>query len=282
MNYFHKLSSTAESNNKKNNSKIIIKDMINAKTETDKNNNNNPDNNKKMKSNLFDKSLWINSYILIIIIHLYACLYQIENIRMYTKVLLMPFLLKIYKNSTTEDNRSNLISIGLFFGFIGDTLLIFSDNSLLFLISGLISFLAGHVCYIIEMIKRTKKKNFIKKFWILLLLIIFISFNIFWQYKYYLRDGLIRGKMIVPGLIYLLILGLLNLFSFFYMICYFEKRKLLLVLGTLLFWVSDFTLARSLFYESNIYSSFIVMSTYISAQTLITYGLCKKEDFIII
>ena len=52
MNYFHKLSSTAESNNKKNNSKIIIKDMINAKTETDKNNNNNPDNNKKMKSNL--------------------------------------------------------------------------------------------------------------------------------------------------------------------------------------------------------------------------------------
>ena len=235
-----------------------------------------------MKNNLFYKSLWINSYILIIIIHLYACLYQIENIRMYTKVLLMPFLLKIYKNSTTEDNRSNLISIGLFFGFIGDTLLIFSDNSLLFLISGLISFLAGHVCYIIEMIKRTKKKNFIKKFWILLLLIIFISFNIFWQYKYYLRDGLIRGKMIVPGLIYLLILGLLNLFSFFYMICYFEKRKLLLVLGTLLFWVSDFTLARSLFYESNIYSSFIVMSTYISAQTLITYGLCKKEDFIII
>ena len=234
-----------------------------------------------MKNNLFYKSLWINSYILIIIIHLYACFYQIENIRSYTKVLLMPFLLKIYKNSTTEENRSKLICIGLFLGFIGDTLLIFSD-SLLFLICGLISFLAGHLCYIIEMIKRIKMKNFIKKFWIFILLIIFISFNIIWQYIYYLRDGLIRGKMIVPGLLYLLILGLLNLFSFFYTICYFEKRKLLLVLGTLLFWVSDFTLARSLFYETNIYYPFIVMSTYISAQTLITYGLYYKEDFIII
>ena len=101
-----------------------------------------------MKNNLFYKSLWINSYILIIIIHLYACFYQIENIRSYTKVLLMPFLLKIYKNSTTEENRSKLICIGLFLGFIGDTLLIFSD-SLLFLICGLIIFLLCHLCFFI-------------------------------------------------------------------------------------------------------------------------------------
>ena len=113
-------------------------------------------------------------------------------------------------------------------------------------------------------------------------LLLFISFNIIWQYTYYLKDGLIRGKMIVPGFLYMLILGSLNLFSLFYMICYFEKRKLLLVLGTLLFWISDFTLARDLFYESNIYYPFIIMSTYISAQTLITYGLCNKDDFIII
>ena len=235
-----------------------------------------------MKSNLFDKSLWINSYILIIIIHLYACFYHFENIRIYTKVLLMPFLLKIYINSTTEENRSKFVSIGLLLGFFGDTFLIFSEHSLLFLIYGLICFLSGHLCYIIEMIKRIKTKNFIKNFWIFFLLIIFISFNIIWQYTYYLKDGLIRGKMIIPGFLYMLILGSLNLFSLFYMICYFEKRKLLLVLGTLLFWISDFTLARDLFYESNIYYPFIIMSTYISAQTLITYGLCNKDDFIII
>ena len=149
----------------------------------------------------------------------------------------MPFLLKIYINSTTEENRSKFVSIGLLLGFFGDTFLIFSDHSLLFLIYGLICFLSGHLCYIIEMIKRIKTKNFIKNFWIFFLLIIFISFNIIWQYTYYLKDGLIRGKMIIPGFLYMLILGSLNLFSLFYMICYFEKRKLLLVLGTLLFWI---------------------------------------------
>ena len=54
MNYFHKLSSTAENNNKKKDSKINFKEIINEKNEADKNNNNiniNPDN-KNMKSNL--------------------------------------------------------------------------------------------------------------------------------------------------------------------------------------------------------------------------------------
>ena len=53
MNYFHKLSGTAENNNKKKDSKIIIKEIINERNETDKNNNINinPDT-KNMKSNL--------------------------------------------------------------------------------------------------------------------------------------------------------------------------------------------------------------------------------------
>ena len=51
MNYFHKLSSTEENNNRKKDTKIIIKEIINERNETDKNNNINLDY-KNMKSNL--------------------------------------------------------------------------------------------------------------------------------------------------------------------------------------------------------------------------------------
>ena len=113
-------------------------------------------------------------------------------------------------------------------------------------------------------------------------LIIFISFILIWLYNNYMKEGLIKGHFIIPGVIYLFILGLLNLSSSFYLCVSFNKKALTLVLGTLLFFISDFTLARSLFYEAYKYYTFIIMSTYIAAQTLITYSLIKKKDFIIV
>ena len=233
-----------------------------------------------MKNNIFEKSIWINAYILVIMIHLYSCFYNIQTIRSYSKVLLMPLLLKIYHNQTKKENRSKLVSIGIFLGFIGDTLLISDGQLCLFL--GLISFLSGHLCYIYEIFSRIERKKFKQKIMSFISLTFFISFILIWLYNNYMKEGLIKGQFIIPGVIYLFILGLLNLSSSFYLCVSFNKKTLTLVLGTLLFFISDSTLARSLFYETYIYYTFIIMSTYIAAQTLITYSLLKKEDFIIV
>ena len=42
--------------------------------------------------------------------------------------------------------------------------------------------------------------------------------------------------------------------------------------------MSDFILARKMFYENKKYYQFILMTTYIAAQTLICIGMANKKN----
>ena len=52
--------------------------------------------------------------------------------------------------------------------------------------------------------------------------------------------------------------------------------RLLCLLGTILFSYSDYCLAKHLFFEKSINGTFIVMITYIPAQTLIILGMASN------
>ena len=73
-------------------------------------------------------------------------------------------------------------------------------------------------------------------------------------------------------------LGVLNTSAFFNLIIQFNIYNILLYIGVSIFWCSDFILIRRMFYHSLPSHKYLVMTTYIIAQTLITYGIVNKNN----
>jgi len=215
-------------------------------------------------------------YIGFVSVHLYSCFFGIENPRMFTKVFLMPFLSLIYYKATPKENFSKSIFVAIILGFLGDVFLL-NDSYLPLIILGIGFFFFGHVLYIINFIIETGLRNFKKyfRFLIIISLIYFIYANFaFYNFK----EGFQRGSILVPGTFYIMQLALLNIASGIYAFTYFNIYAILVHLGTFIFTVSDFVLARKMFYENNEYYQVILMATYILAQTLICFGMANKKN----
>ena len=84
--------------------------------------------------------------------------------------------------------------------------------------------------------------------------------------------------ILIPGLFYIIQLALLNITSGIYAFSYFNIYAILVHLGTFIFTISYFILARKMFFEDNKYYQVILMATYISTQTLICFGMANKKN----
>ena len=235
----------------------------------------------KYKINFF---IWL--YFTDVLIHLITCFYHINKIQHFTKIFLMPLLLIVYFQITNDETRSNFVVYGLIGGAFGDVFLIFPHIYICFFL-GLSFFLIGHILYIGDITCKIELKIWKEKMWTALGLLIFFGCFCSYMFKYYIREGLAQNNAEIPGIIYLSALGLLNSASIFYFINKRSKYSLLTVLGTIIFFLSDFILERQLFYKDKNYFAqyydLIVMFTYIVAQTLIAIGLSnsnKKENIL--
>jgi hypothetical protein len=113
------------------------------------------------------------------------------------------------------------------------------------------------------------------------MILLFYSYVCFIQYNYYLKECFIKGNILIYGIFYLSILGMINCISTFNLFIQFNLSNCLIFIGTILFWISVFILVRIMFYEILFYYHLIVMSCYISAQTFIAIGMSFVEkDFI--
>jgi uncharacterized membrane protein YhhN len=234
--------------------------------------------NHLSKSKNFIAFYLINFYIIIILIHLYSCFYHIEILRRPTKIFLIPTLILIYHQITSFKNYSKYILNGLLFGFTGDAFLLCDTNSSL-LIIGILSFLIGHCLYISLYIREIGKKNFIKKNKIFVIL---CFFNLIIAYFVFLgiKEGISKRGIFHEATFYLFILDIESSLSSFYLFIKKDKWSLINCLGTYFFWFSDFILIRELFYNDKYkyYLNFVVMLTYIIAQTFITIGMSQKKE----
>lgn len=83
-------------------------------------------------------------FLLLLLVHC-TCIYLgLAQARMVTKLLLIPFLL-LYLSASREGTVHPLAVAGLAFSFTGDWLLIYPGD--LFFLTGMIAFMAAHVCY---------------------------------------------------------------------------------------------------------------------------------------
>ena len=216
-------------------------------------------------------------YIIIIIIHLYCCHFEMYMARKATKVFLMPTLGLMYYIGTAKEKFSKNVLIGIFFGFLGDALLLVDDPFSPLIIPGIVSFFIGHLLYVVSFLRETGFYNYKKHFFALATIAgIFLyiektAFN-------YLKDAFTKRDVMIPGISYLTLLMLLNITSLFYSYTYFNIYSLLTFIGSFIFFASDFILVRKMFYEDNKYYQITLMATYILGQSLICYGLAHRRN----
>lgn len=209
------------------------------------------------------KIYFLLPYLAVSLIHLYCCFMGRKKGQGGTKPLLMPLLLFFYLMSSTSPDP--LMTGGILLGFAGDVFLLFSRKKVLFL-AGLFSFLLGHICYTVYLVERIQFPS-LGALCFAGLIYLAIGIAAFWS----LRKDL--GEMLVPASLYLLvILGMAYIGCLFCLGSGWSLPGWMFLLGGSLFVLSDYILAKGSFATPLPRNDFLVMSTYLTAQLLLTLG----------
>ncbi|MCP4457257.1 MAG: lysoplasmalogenase [Cytophagales bacterium] len=190
----------------------------------------------------------------------------------YSKPMLMPALIFfIYHQSRGYvTKRTMLVVLALIFSWLGDLALMKDGEDLYFLL-GLGAFLFAQLTYTYVYYKSTFQKPIFQ----LMPLLPILTFTIF-LLTFVLRNA--PTDMQIPIVIYAICItamacmarlrmGLTSNFSFQWV-----------MLGSLLFVISDSAIAIDKFYRPIPYDEVVIMSTYIAAQVIIVIGISKHPD----
>ncbi|MCP9765855.1 lysoplasmalogenase [Lacihabitans soyangensis] len=197
-------------------------------------------------------------FFIVLAVEIYFSTTHQNNLVKFTKPLLMPLL--IFMAFQLNIKERNLF-IALFFSLLGDVFLMFGSE--LYFMLGLGSFLVAHVFYIL-LFKTQFNFSLLKS-----LPFAAATFG----YILFIKAG-IGQNLLIPVSVYCFVITLMGIFA--------AGRKTnihsynLVLLGSILFIVSDSLIAFNKFYSPLPASSFWVMSTYGIAQFLIVLGWSKK------
>lgn len=193
--------------------------------------------------------------------------------RIIGKALIVPSLILLYYERTKEGNktkskRNKDILSGLFLGYCGDMALLFPEKPIIFEI-GVLCFLVGHIFYLKVMYNRISSF----KHYVPLVLITIGQLSVYLTYIYFFFLDKIEKLIIKIGIIYGFFLSFFIIVSIYNYAINQIKSNLLLMIGSLFFYVSDTALTLTLFCFDFPYSGILIMVTYILAQTLISYAM---------
>lgn len=203
-------------------------------------------------------------FLFISLIHLLACIRLNNKLRFFTKPLLIPLLLLFAIFSSSKVSMT--LCSALIFGFLGDVFLL-SDNNKSFFILGLLSFLIGHAFYVVSLYNKTIYYPSLNIIILIILTLSIISIAAYYSIFQYLQD------MKFPVLIYFITISSMIIYSILFLVSSKNIQGLLALIGSSLFGLSDYILARSIFIKSFKLKNFIVMLTYLIAQLLLTVSL---------
>jgi uncharacterized membrane protein YhhN len=155
----------------------------------------------------------------------------------------------------------------LFFSFWGDVLLLFPEK---FFVVGLVSFLITHLIYMRII------KGFLLKIDLSLFLksgLVFIIY--FGSIVFLIKNNL--NELLIPVVIYGLVISAFGTFSLVNYIKNKATENLWLLIGALIFILSDSIIAINKFYMINADLGSLIMLTYIVAQYLICKAMITKS-----
>jgi len=206
-------------------------------------------------------------FVLVSLFDIVGVLFKVPDLIFIFKPFILLSLLFLYSSSVLVRNKWYVIA--LIFSFFGDVFLLYSGQSLF--IMGLVSFLLAHFIFISIVLKRIQKTSFLKiissviPFLVVFILLIFG-----------LKESL--NEMLLPVIIYGLTISTFGIVS----LVDFQNRKsqksLFMLLGAMVFMISDSVLAINKFYNASHLFEIIIMSTYIAAQYLIFRSMVLEEN----
>ncbi len=212
-------------------------------------------------------SYWLFLFIADAALHLITTFYSLPTLYLVTKPLLM-ILLAGYFLSIVGKKLSTikiLILLALLGSWFGDTFLMFQEESSIFFILGLSSFLIAHVAYIYGFNAFKREGSVRVVFGISAIFILYSALLLF-----VLWPSL--GGMKIPVILYALVLTIMGIMG----VVKNLKQNNWVVIGVGLFIISDSLLAYNKFVNPIIASRFIIMITYILAQFLIIKGVSQR------
>lgn len=179
-----------------------------------------------------------------------------------TKLLLTPILLLIYLTAS-EDLKIPVI-LALCFCFLGDLFLEFPK----YFIPGLSAFLVGHIFYAVKFLSDITVISKLP-WWMFLFTIVYIAYGITLNSRLSIPD-LKKKTAVYIYTVIILIASFLSLLRFNSVSVY---SFWIVLIGTLLFILSDSILAYNLFKKRSSYGSVWLMAAYGAAQLLIVLGI---------
>ncbi len=184
-------------------------------------------------------------------------LYQNSLTQIVFKPLIIISLILLYYFST--DHKNKWYMLALVFSFLGDVFLLDKSNLFLF---GIGSFLITQLLYIFIIVKQMKRPSYFHKF-----LYAFLFANYVVYLLSLLKPNL--GDLFYPVLVY----GIaISVFGYIATLNYVTKRTrsaLVLMLGSILFIISDSLIALYKFHLPQPFYPVLIMITYVVAQYLI-------------
>ncbi len=168
----------------------------------------------------------------------------------------------------TVAKKNNWYLLALAFSFLGDVFLMDKNNLFMF---GIASFLVTQLLYIFMIVKQMKKPSNFKKY---------LYTFLFANYVVYLI-GLLKpnlGELLYPVIIYGIAIAIFGLVA---TLNYVTKRTitaLYLMLGAMLFLISDSMIALNKFHEPQSIYPVAIMITYVLAQYLIYKFFINNVD----
>lgn len=197
-------------------------------------------------------------FFLILAVEIYASVTSNRALVYATKPLLMPLLMLL---AYREGIKDKLFHLALFFSFLGDVFLMFSGSN--YFILGLGSFLLAHVLYIV-IFKYDFKLNLLPS---LALIVATIS------YLAYLYPS-VPADFVVPVILYCIVITLMGVAAISRKTT--SKSYNFVLIGALLFIISDSLIALNKFHTPITYHAIYIMTTYGLAQYLILEGWLKR------
>lgn len=199
---------------------------------------------------------------------------QIESFskwRYVTKPMIILSLIIFFfiQSKTLKKSFRKLMLLALAFSLAGDILLLFVDQNPNFFMFGLVAFLIAHIMYIMVYTKHLNKTR--RPFLFIMILLIY-AIGLF----YLLKDGL--GNMLIPVVVYMVIILTMTTTA------YLRKGKVsiqnynIVLLGAVLFLISDSLLALNMFYKPIPFANFMIMLTYALAQFFIVFGILNQTN----
>jgi uncharacterized membrane protein YhhN len=217
-----------------------------------------------------NRTVWLVLFFIITAADIFAIATDNDDLRWLTKPFIIPLLIGYLISSLTliKSRVHKWVIAALVFSWGGDILLMLEPQNSNFFIYGLVSFLIAHICYI-DFFQVVKRKEKIKTNWLLVLPVLI----------YYV--GLIvllfshLGALKIPVIIYGAVINIMLALALHMPGMKYKNAGMNMMIGAVLFIVSDSVLAINKFYKPFEGAGILIMLTYAFAQLFIAAGVIK-------